>query len=128
MSDRHRLAVLRCLYAVVPRAQTDFLRTGAGDDDAAITLDGHLDAGIIDSDDERALGRENADHRGSELGDARRLGQSQRTDEEQQHRGGNRPAAPAWANASHTPVPLSRAEREKRDYRGMLQMSQVLAQ
>ena len=78
-----RLAVLGGLDLVAAGLQADFLRAGAGDDEAAVAFDGHLDAGIIDLDDQRAVGREDADHRGAELGDAGGLGQSQAAEQAQ---------------------------------------------
>jgi hypothetical protein len=65
-----RLAALGRRQAVIARAEADFLRAGAGDDEAAVTLHRHLDARVIDLDHQGALGRQHADHRGGQLGNA----------------------------------------------------------
>src|SRR5207249_3842538 len=78
------------LHLVAAGFEADFLQAGARDDNAAVAFDGHLDAGIIDLDDQRALGREDADHGGSEVGDAGGLGQAQAGEHRQEQRRGDR--------------------------------------
>ena len=87
--EPHGLAVLGGSHFVAAGLEADFLQAGAGDDEAAVAFDGHFHAGIIDLDDERAIGREDADHRGAQLGNAGCFREGEPADKAQEHRSGN---------------------------------------
>src|SRR6185436_6941793 len=81
------LAVADGLKLMLSGAEAEFFGTGAGDGDF-VAVEEDLDVGVIDFDDECAVAADNADDRGGDRSDARRLGKGQ-TDAEKQRRGGS---------------------------------------
>ncbi len=64
----------------------------------SVGADSHRHLGVVDFDDERALGHKDADDRGDEPGDARPFGQAE-TAQGEKNQGGNGRRAPAGPTA-----------------------------